>query len=217
MTKRAIILLAGELQSWPEDFTPNSDDLIICADGGFDHALRLGVRPHLLLGDMDSINPGHLAIAREQGIEITTFPAEKDMTDSDLAIETAHQRGYREIVILGALGDRLDHSLANLLMMARWSERGLKLTLRDERNSAQVISDETLIVRGAPGDYVSLIPLSAEVMGVTTSELKYPLNDATLCFGSTWGISNELHGPRAVVRCASGLLMVTVYHRRPSF
>ncbi len=214
MSKRAIILLAGELPSWPDDLTIHGDDLIICADGGFDHAVRLGVRPHLLLGDMDSIRPEFLATAREHGVEIVTYPAEKDMTDSDLALDIAHRRGYSEAIVLGALGGRrLDHGLANLLLLSRWRAKGCRLTLIHQDNSAQVISDEAIMVHGNPGDYVSLIPLSPEVAGVTTSGLKYPLHDATLQLGSTWGLSNELLGPQAAIRCASGLLMVTVYHK----
>lgn len=214
MSKRAIILLAGDLSSWPEDLRINSDDLVICADGGLDHALRLKIRPHLLLGDMDSAHPDLLVAAREQGIEIATYPVEKDMTDSDLAMATAYERGCREVIMLGALGgQRLDHGLANLLLLARWRERGLKVTLRDAHNTAQVIYGETLTVAGTPGDYLSLIPLSPEVIGVTTAELKYPLHDATLQLGSTWGLSNELLAPQATVRCASGLLLVTIYHK----
>lgn len=214
MSKRAIVLLAGELPSLPDDLTVHDDDLIICADGGFANALHFGIKPHLLLGDMDSIDTQRLGCARAQGIEIVTYPAEKDMTDSDLALETAFSRGCREAVMLGALGgSRLDHGIANVMLLARWRERGLKVLLLHAHNCAQVISDEAIMVHGAQGDYVSLIPLAPEVTGVTTSGLKYPLHEATLRLGSTWGLSNELLGTQAAVRCTSGVLLVTVCHK----
>ena len=182
-------------------------DLIICADGGAAHAKRFGVKPHILLGDFDSISAGDLEYFKQQGSEVMEFPAEKDMTDTELAVDIAVRRGSRHIVILGGIGTRLDHSLANILLLRKMWEMGVSGTIADEYNEITLITDRITITR-EEGVRVSLIPLSDEVKGVTTKGLYYPLYSATIKQGSSWGISNEFSEETAEVTLTEGLLLV---------
>ncbi|GAE86853.1 thiamine diphosphokinase [Acetivibrio straminisolvens] len=94
-------------------------DFIVCADGGALHLQRLGIKPDVLLGDFDSIEDKHLEYYKEQNVEIFKFPSEKDMTDTELAVDTVIDKGYKDIVIIGGTGTRLDHTLSNIFCLSK--------------------------------------------------------------------------------------------------
>jgi len=182
-------------------------DFIICADGGAEHVLKLGIIPHVLLGDFDSISHRTREILRERGVEFVPFSPVKDKTDTELAVEYAVEAGAREIFLLGATGSRLDHTLANLYLLCRANLLGVKLSLVDRVNQVWLV-EERITLQGSRGQYLSLLPLSPRVTGVTTRGLKYPLTGATLVWGSSWGISNEFLGGEAEVTLTGGQLLV---------
>jgi thiamine pyrophosphokinase len=181
-------------------------DFIICADSGVRHAFEMGVIPDLVVGDMDSVSTEDLKKIKELGLEQETFAAEKDFTDTELALETALQRGATEAVILGGIGDRPDHTLANILLMVNFKKRGLEVRLAGE-NWEMFLIEGQVQISGKKGDLLSLIPLSGEVSGIETRGLYYPLKNETIPMGTSRGISNVFLGDEVMVRTKKGLLL----------
>jgi thiamine pyrophosphokinase len=177
--------------------------LIICADGGAAHARRMGIIPDILVGDFDSIFAGDLKHFMEMGVETVKFPAEKDMTDTELAADMAVKRGCRRVIILGGTGSRLDHTLSNIFLLKRLREAGVA----GGCNEVALTGDRILLQR-EEGMKVSLLPLSDRVEGVSTRGLYYPLDNAVIRQGSSWGVSNEFTGETAEIVLERGLLLV---------
>ncbi|MBB6216948.1 thiamine pyrophosphokinase [Anaerosolibacter carboniphilus] len=182
-------------------------DYVVCADGGARHLRAMGIYPNAIVGDLDSMGDDEMVYFRERDIEFYKFPARKDYTDSDLAIQYALEKGCTEILMLGCIGSRMDHTLANITMLLPLLEQGIQARIVDEHNEIFVINDSAL-VEGEPGRFVSLIPLSATVEGITLSGFEYPLNNATLKMGSSLGISNQLKEQQGCIRLRSGNLLV---------
>jgi len=212
MSQRIVIFANGSLPD-PERVRPllRSDDILIGADGGTHHLLTLGLRPHAVVGDLDSLPPSLVETLQAQGSAVYRYPRDKDETDLELALRHALAYRPRAILIVGALGLRLDQTLANVaLLAAPWLE-GIDVRLDDGVEEVLLVRSEATI-EGLPGETVSLIPWGMPVEGVTTEGLRWPLREETLYPDRTRGISNELTGPQAHVCIRSGLLIVV--HRR---
>jgi thiamine pyrophosphokinase len=182
--------------------------LLICADGGADVALRAGLRPDLVVGDMDSISAAARSRLVGEGVQCIQHPTAKDQTDLELAIDLALERRPARISITGALGGmRFDHTAGNLLLLALPAFRGVDVRIDEGVTEALVIWDRGSIA-GRPGEYVSLLPLSPRVEGVRSTGLLYPLGGESLLQGHTRGVSNELEADRAVVTVESGCLLL---------
>lgn len=208
--KRALIFLHGNLSDVSHVKEYLSDSVIICADGGTEHALSLGIIPDIVVGDLDSLSSEHRDILTENSVQMQTYPREKDMTDGEIAIQYAIDKGCNEIIVTGLLGDRIDHVSANLMRVAVLSnEHSIRIIEHDQE--IWFVSHQ-IVVAGKRGDEISLIPFQGDSQGVTTEGLMYTLKDATLSFGSTRGISNVMEIDKATVSVKSGLLMVV--HRR---
>ncbi|MCX7842943.1 MAG: thiamine diphosphokinase [Clostridia bacterium] len=205
---KAVIVCNGSIRdySYMKGYFDNAG-LIVCADGGAAHLRRFDVVPHVLLGDFDSIDEEDLRCFEAKGVEIVNFPAEKDMTDTELAVELAVGRGSRTVIILGGVGNRLDHSLSNVFLLKKLLDIGVKGIIADESNEITIINDSIELDR-EENITVSLLPLSERVEGVTTRGLYYPLKDATMELGSTWGVSNKFSESTACVAIKKGLLLV---------
>lgn len=182
-------------------------EFIVCADGGAVHMKKMGVNPHVLVGDFDSISPGDLDYYRNAGVEVIDFPKEKDLTDAEIAANLAMDRGAATILLLGGWGTRMDHSLANAFMLKKMLDRGVQGVIANEYNEMTVIKDRIVLDR-IKDFKVTLLPLSERVEGVTTKGLYYPLDNATITMGSTWGVSNEFISDTAEVTIKKGLLLV---------
>ena len=188
--------------------TIRSADVLIAADSGAIPLLALEMRPHVVIGDMDSIGEEALRRLRAEGVEVQEHPPEKDWTDTHLALLEALRRGADDIALIGAMGgDRSDHGIANLLLLANEEFAGARLRLVEGRSVAHVVR-ATLELEGQPGSYVSLIPLTGAVTGIETEGLRYPLGGSTLRPGDSRGVSNELIATRARVEVGSGVLLV---------
>lgn len=213
---KAIVVLNGELPR--KEFTKElSADvkLIIAADGAAKKLLAMGIKPSTVVGDMDSLDKSTLEKIKHSGIKVITVPAEKDFTDGFFALEEAVRQSATEISLLGVFGGlRLDHSVANLLMLCASSFDGVTITAVDQRNS-MTVTRKQLTIEGKRGDLVSLIPLTGKVSGIYTSGLKYRLADGTLELGSTRGISNVITSGKAIVKVRSGLLLVGHHKMKP--
>lgn len=206
--KRAIIFANGELRHPPTaQALVQPDDLLIAADGGAHHCRALGLTPHIVVGDLDSLTPEERIELERAGARFEIHPAHKDETDLELALRAALREGAREALILAALGGRWDQSLANVLLLAHPDFAPLSLRLADGPDTFWITRGQTT-VRGAPGDTLSLVPLGGDVEGVTLSGLEYPLNDSPLRFGTTTGISNVLTAPEATISVRQGVLLV---------
>lgn len=187
------------------------DDILIAADGGIRHLLALGFHPHAVVGDLDSLPPLLLETLQRRGAVIHPYPREKNETDLELALRHALEYRPQAIRVVGALGLRLDQTLANVaLLAAPWLE-GVDVRLDDGVEEVLLVRSEATI-EGQPGETVSLIPWGMPVEGITTEGLLWPLREETLYPDQTRGISNELTGPQARVRVRSGLLVIV--HRR---
>lgn len=213
----AVIFANGELDH-PEAARAliTRSSLIIAADGGSRHCQALGIIPHILIGDMDSIEPELLQEYEIAGVEIIQFPARKDFNDLELALRLAQERGADEVVVVAALGNRWDHTLVNVLLPAEQAFAGLKISLVDGPQEMLLVhAGRRLHVLGQPGDTVSLIPLAGDARGITTHGLEYPLAEGELKFGSSRGVSNVLLGTEAEVWLREGLLLCVVIHQQP--
>ena len=180
--------------------------MIIAADGGLQHILDLGLVPDMLIGDLDSVTPEQVQWAVEQGVEIRLFPSDKDETDLELALIAAAETGRHRIVIVGALGGRLDQTLSNVLLLHLPILTNLDVRI-DDGSQEVILVREKLELEGKPGDLVSLLPLSPIVRGITTSGLKYPLNDESMIFFHSRGLSNRMLGDSARIEFQSGVLI----------
>lgn len=206
---RAVVFVNGVIHDY-DALRPwlRPGDHLVAADGGTRHALALGVRPHIIVGDLDSLDPSTLAELQAQGTQVERHPVGKDATDLELAIERAVADGAREVVVVGALGGRLDQTLANVLILAQRVWPALISLVEGSQVATLLRAGETLRLGGAPGTTVSLLPLTPEVTGITYEGLLYPLTNATLRLGSTRGISNEVATQPATIYIASGLALV---------
>jgi thiamine pyrophosphokinase len=190
--------------------------LIICCDGGARHFQSLGIKPDVIIGDMDSIDPASLASYSTQGIKIIKYPVNKDYTDTELALDYALSLKPEEIFIWGALGGRIDHALANVFLLCKGQEKGIRTYLVDEYGEAFVLDKEAAFINET-GKTVSLLALSPEVTGITLSGFLYPLKEETLIMGESRGISNVINDARAGISVRQGKLLVIRYWKKDFF
>jgi thiamine pyrophosphokinase len=189
-------------------------DLVIAADSGLHHALALGFHVDLVVGDFDSVDPAALDAAAAAGSEVDAHPAAKDFTDLDLALQAVRARGCTRVVLIGGAGGRVDHFLANLLLLASPEFIGLDVEARVGSADLFVVRAE-LELHGQPGDVCSLLAIGGPARGVHTDRLRFPLVGETLQPGSTRGLSNELLDATARVSLDDGVLLVVLPDARP--
>lgn len=207
MAKRAVLFANGEM---PEAalilplLTP--DDYFIAVDGGLRYLRNLYKTPGMLIGDLDSVSSAEVAGAEVQGVEIRRYKVDKDETDLELALLAAVEKGFDEILVIAALGGRLDQTLGNLNLLTLPMLERIKVTIEDGSEEIFLIR-ESVEINGTPGDIVSLIPMQGKVTGVETRDLKYPLKRETLFQANGRGISNVMLGDMAGVSIESGLLL----------
>lgn len=182
--------------------------LVIAADGGLRHVLALNLRPDLVIGDMDSADPDMLARAEQNGAQIRRYPVDKDETDLELALRAASEQGGNPIRVIAALGDRLDQTMGNVALLALPALRDRDVRLVGGKQTAWLAYLGETVLKGSPGDTVSLLPAAGSVTGIVTDQLKYPLRNETLSFGPARGISNVMLGEQARVTFDSGILLV---------
>ncbi|MBX5448925.1 thiamine diphosphokinase [Thermogemmatispora sp.] len=183
-------------------------DLILAADGGAENALRLGRRPAVVLGDLDSLAPSLVSQLEGAGCRFVQTPVEKNETDSELALQYAIEQGATAVTILGAFGGaRYDHALANVLMLAAYDRVPVRL-IDGPATCWLLRGPGSTLIRGDSGDLVSLLPLAGDAHGISTTGLYYPLHGETLVFGRPRGVSNQLTQPEASVTLSSGQLLI---------
>ncbi|MBE0669698.1 MAG: thiamine diphosphokinase [Anaerolineales bacterium] len=182
------------------------DDFILCADGGTRHALALGLIPNVIIGDLDSMT-FDLRPLTEKGTQVMQHSRDKNETDLELAIDHAVSLDPDQILILAALGGRIDQTLANIALLSNSQLLTGNIKLSDGVEEIFFCRDQAK-VEGRSGDIVSLIPWQGDVTGVFTENLKWHLHYETLYPDKTRGISNEMTADMATVQIKSGLLLI---------
>ena len=184
--------------------------LVVGADGGATKAEALGLRPDVVVGDLDSIDGPALDRLRAAGVPVEAWPAQKDASDLELAVRRALELDPARLVILGALGGaRLDHALANLLLLCLPELAGRDVSCLDATTRVRVlVGPGRLVLAGRAGDLVTLLPVGGSADGVTTDGLGYPLRDGRLLVGPSRGLSNVRVASEAAVRLERGRLLI---------
>ena len=193
------IVGAGEFYG---SFSPKADDLVIAADGGFDTLLSLGIKPDLILGDMDSVSAG------AEGIERIVYPVRKDETDSFLAYREGVRRGYSEFMLYGCTGGREDHTFANYALLVYAREASHKMTLVGKCTRAVAIKNETVTLSGEPFSHLSLFAFGGDASGVSISGAEYEAENVTLTPSFPLGVSNRFGDKDVTVTVGDGVLLV---------
>jgi thiamine pyrophosphokinase len=179
---------------------------VIAADSGADHALALGQRIDLALGDFDSISADGLATLERTGVRLERHPTEKDATDLELALDAAAGLRPRRIVVVGGTGGRLDHVLGELSLLAADAYGDVELDALLGRATVHVVHGDRRLV-GRVGEVISLLAMNGPAHGIVTEGLAYALHGETLAPGSTRGMSNVFAAPHARLRLESGVLL----------
>jgi thiamine pyrophosphokinase len=207
-----VVIVAGGMgRALPDRASIAGADLVIAADGGAEALVALGVQPHVLVGDFDSVSAATRSRVEGDGAEVIALRADKDWTDTEVALRLAVERGAERVTVFGALGGpRLDHLLGNILLLTAPWLRGCDVRLVDARHEIFLAGGDANIA-GKPGDLVSLLSLTPLVEAVETEGLAYPLQGEPLYQGATRGVSNELLEDRARVRHGTGELLIVHY------
>ncbi len=204
---RALILANGTLSDKRKAWEHlHHAELVVCADGGVHHARALGIHPDVVIGDLDSLPADARDELERAGTKVIAFPTRKDETDLELALLYAVERGADHITVLGALGKRIDHELANLLLLAHPRLAAVQIRVVAGNQELTLVRGEARF-KGQVGDLLSLLPIGGDAQGITTWGLEYPLNDEALLFGPARGVSNVFTTAEPVVRVREGLLL----------
>jgi len=183
-------------------------DLVLAANGGALHCLRMEIAPAFVIGDLDSLDEPNRQTLEAGGTVFITHPPEKDQTDLELALLDALQRGATEITVLGAIGDRLDMTIANVQLLALPGLNGIQVELWYGDQTASLIRPPGTSIEGVSGDGISLIPLGGNVRDTTTQDLQYPLKNEDLGLGPARGMSNVISGSDPRVEFETGNLLI---------
>ena len=201
---RALIYTGGTI--CPEGITdhPRGDDITIAADSGIRNAERMGVTVDFAVGDFDSFPEQEIP----KGTEIITVPAEKDFTDTQLAVDVALSKGAEEIIIVGGLGGRLDHTLSTLGILEKLYDGNVRVLLTDGNNRVRYIRSTSELIPRGHYRYFSVLAADPKVKGVTIEGGKYPLKNKTLTRTNQFAVSNEIEKNCALISVKKGGIFI---------
>lgn len=204
-----VVVSSGELDA-SDGALLGEADLVIAADGGARSLDLVGHQPDVVVGDLDSTDASLVRRLEAAGVRIERHPADKEASDTELAIEAANAAGATGVVMIGAIGgQRADHELANLLLLCDPGLAGHDLRVVRGGTCVRALhAGAQLTLAGSVGDLVSLLPVGGDAGGVTTDGLRWPLAAATLHMGRSRGLSNEIVAPLASVQISTGTLLV---------
>ena len=186
----------------------NKYDIIMTVDKGTEELAHLEIKPNFIVGDFDSIDNNVLANYENSNIEIKRLIPEKDFTDTESALELAIEMKSTNITIVGAIGTRMDHTIANIHILKETLDKNISARIINENNEIILINRPIKIKKDDMYKYVSLIPLTTEVTGVTIKGMKYPLNNYTMTIGNSLGVSNEQVEQTAEISLQKGILII---------
>ncbi len=201
---RAFIYTGGTI--YPDAITehPKDEDLILAADAGLWNARAMDAEPQILLGDFDSLGE----IPSAEGAEVIRVPTEKDDTDTQLAVREALARGATELVIVGGLDGRLDHTLSVTALLEELEAMHVPCVITNGQNRVRFLRNNSTLIARSRFTYLSLIAVDPVVKGVTLEGCRYPLKKATLSRRRQYAVSNELTGNCALIDVRRGAVLV---------
>ncbi len=202
MTAEKTCWLIGAGEFFAPAFAPSPGDFVIAADGGYAALQKIGARADMVLGDFDSLG----RVPRHPNVRV--FPSIKDDTDMMLAAKEGLARGFRRFVLLGGLGGRLAHTLANLQTLMYLSRRGARALLCGADETAAALTGGEMIFPAGYRGYLSLFCLGEKAAGVTLTGLKYELENGALESSVPLGVSNEFTGREARAAVADGTIIL---------
>ncbi len=183
------------------------NDFIICADGGLNYIEKYNVIPDAILGDFDSVKEDTLKKYKKLCKNIVQFEKEKDLTDTEIAIDYAVQNDYYDVTLICASGSRLDHTIANIMLMEKYNEVGVNIKIIDNNNEIQLIR-EKLVLKNKKKYFTSIVPITKIVKGINLKGFKYKLIDKDVSRGSTLCISNYIVDDFAEISIKEGTALV---------
>ncbi len=200
---KALIITAYLKSSCKQLLSKVNYDTVICADGGFAIAEKLGLKADILIGDYDSM-------PLPQNRNVIRLPMEKDMTDSEAAIDLAFSKGYDDILVIGGIGGRFDHTMGNIGILAKYCNTPATLAFGDDQNYIFMASPGEIIIPQNDYKYLGLISYSPVTSGLTLKGVKYPLQSFDLKNSTSLGVSNEITGQAAEIQFTSGQLLIVL-------
>ena len=212
LLNRCVIITSFQSAALKESFAFREDDFVICADGGYAHARREGIIPKVVIGDFDSMDfdvmEDDLKNLDADQCRILRVAAEKDDTDTMICLKFAIEQGFDEIFMIGGLGGRLDHTVANLQTMSYSLDCGKSIWFVDGKNLAALRNPGSFSVDRIEGFKLSLLSFSECCEGVCIKGVKYPLKDYRLTNSFPLGVSNEFVDEKADVSHTTGKLLI---------
>ncbi|KNY28129.1 thiamine diphosphokinase [Pseudobacteroides cellulosolvens] len=205
---KAVIVCSGSVEDYDyhKKFFAGCS-MVVSVDGGARHLRKLGIFPDIMIGDFDSVSKEDYQYFKDAGVIDIRYPSQKDMTDTELALEYVVDKGVDSIVLLGCLGTRFDHSLSNIFLLKKMSDKNINCIIANERNEIQLIKDH-IILKNENNMKLTILSLTDSVEGVTSKGLLYPLDNDHIKLGSSRGVSNEFTGEIAEISVNKGLLLV---------
>ena len=214
--KRCLIVTGGTIDiAFAKDFlSQRSYDYVIAADAGLEVLRPLHISPNAVVGDLDTVDKKVLEEYQNQpGIEFEIHKPEKDETDTELALLTAARQGCEAVDILGALGGRMDHAIGNIQLMYQFFCQGMEVNIYDARNRLYLLGRHKVFHREEVyGKYISFLPMTETVEGLTLRGFKYPLQRRTIGLGTSLCISNELKREEGILELEKGVLLCVEAH-----
>lgn len=199
------IIITAYIEGKIKNIIDTDNSYIICADGGYAKAVAEDITPSVLIGDFDSYN-GTLP----ENIEIIKFPTHKDDTDTYLAISHAMQKGYSDITVVGGLGGRVDHTIANIQNIVSCLRKGLRIKIADEQNKIFALENDEIVIPEERGKKISVFAHGGTARGVSVSGTEYTLKDFDLHPDFPIGVSNEFIEKEAVIKVENGVLLIVL-------
>ena len=201
---KAFIFTGGSIRKENITETPDAEDIIIAADSGYNNAREMGMVPHLLVGDFDSLGKKNIP----SGLKTVELPEEKDVTDTQVAIDAAIENGASQIVIIGGLDGRLDHTLSNLALLRFLFEKNIYAVITDGVNRVRYIKSTSTLLARSRFKYFSIIADDEKVKGVDIEGGKYPLKNGTIFRNHQFAVSNEITGNCALIAVKKGGIFI---------
>lgn len=183
-------------------------ETIIAADKGLEALNKINVMPNYIIGDFDSVNKTTLNQYENKNIEITYLKPEKDFTDTHMAIKLAIEKRAKHITIIGATGTRMDHTLANIHVLNEALQNNVPTEIINENNRIMLINRKAKLIKNTNYKYVSIIPLTTKITGVTLKGFKYNIENATINLGESIGVSNEQIEQEALIEIKEGIAIL---------
>lgn len=205
------IILNGEIRDYNKTkkiIKNEKYDFIICADGGANHIYMMDIVPDYIIGDLDSANSNIVNYYNKKNVSFKRYPSKKNETDAEICIFLAQELSATSIDFIGALGGRIDHTIANVNLLYYAKKKGITPRIISEKEEISIAINELLSVKGEKGDIISIIPINGDAKGVTLENLEYPLVNYDMMYSIPRGISNVMLDKICKIKVRDGTLLI---------